>query len=162
MAQDVITTGILIIAAVIAVAVLITAVYPALFTVTGSITGTSSKGSDVAMSHVEVVMSSVVNSSALQVWVKNTGSTAVPANEIAYTDVYYGSTDNMARATPGTSSGLGWTYSLSDTDGDEQWSPGETLAIVLYDPGHTQFGAGDHEIKLVLYNGASFEDTITI
>ena len=162
MAQDVITTAILIIASIIAVVVLVNAVYPALFMTTGSISSTSSLASDRVKSDVRVVMANSPNSTALQLWVKNIGSIRVPASRINYTDVYYGDKGSMERASPNPSSGLWWGSSLDDSNGDGHWDTGETLEMTIYDPGATRFTAGDHQIKLVLYNAAGFEDTITI
>ncbi|CAJ35450.1 hypothetical protein [Methanocella arvoryzae] len=162
MAQDVITTAILIIAAIISVVVLVNAVYPALFTATGSISSVSGLASDRAKSDIRVVMANSPNSTALQVWVKNVGSVGVPESRITYTDVYFGDKGSMARASPDPSAGLWWAYSLDDTDGNGQWNTGETLELTVYDPGASKFSSGDHQIKLVLHNGASFEGTITI
>lgn len=162
MAQDVLTTAILIIAAIISVVVLVNAIYPALFTTTGSLSSVSAMASDRAKSDIRVVMANSPNSTALQVWVKNTGSVEVPDSRILYTDVYFGDKGGMARASPGTSPGLWWAYSLDDTDGNGHWGTGETLAMTIYDPGATRLTPGDHQIKLVLHNAASFEGTITI
>lgn len=162
MAQDVITTAIMIIAAIIGVVVLVNAIYPALFTTTSSITSVSGMASDRVKSDATVVMVNAPNSTALQAWVKNTGSTRVPGSKIEYTDVYFGDKGSMARASPGTSAGLWWAYSLDDTDGNGQWDSGETVAMTIYDPSGTRFTVGDHQLKLVLYNGASFEDTVSI
>jgi len=162
MAQDAMTTAILIIAAIISVVVLVNAIYPALFMTTGSISSTSDMASDRMKSDIRVVMANSPNSTALQVWVKNIGSNRVPASRINYTDVYYGDKGSMERASPNPSSGLWWSYTLDDSNGDGHWDSGETLEMTIYDPGSTGFTAGDHQIKLVLYNAAGFEDTIII
>ncbi|HMK47665.1 MAG TPA: hypothetical protein VK436_13655 [Methanocella sp.] len=163
MAQDVITNAILIIAAIISVVILINAVYPALFAATGSITNAAGTAGDRVNSDLRVVMSSRVNSTAVQVWVKNIGSTRVPAGEISYTDVYFGDQGgSMARASVSSTSGFWWTYSLDETDGDGDWDQGETVQMTIFDGSGSRFTPGDHAIKLVLFNGAGFEDTITI
>jgi flagellar protein FlaG len=144
------------------VVVLVNAMYPALFMTTGSISSVSSLANDRAKSEVRVVMANSPNTTALQVWVKNTGSIRVPDSRINYTDVYFGDKGSMARASPNPSTGLWWAYSLDDADGNGHWDTGETLEMTIYDPGATRFTAGDHQIKLVLYNAASFENTLTI
>ena len=164
MAQDVITSAILIIAAIISVVVLINAVYPALFAATGSITSATGTAGDRVKSDLRVVMSSPVNSTAIQVWVKNVGSAKVPADEISYTDVYFGDQDrgSMARASVNSTSGFWWTYSIDETDGDGNWDQGETIQMTIFDDSGSRFTPGDHAIRLVLFNGAGFDDTITI
>lgn len=162
MAQDVMTTAILVIAAIISVVILINAVYPAIFTTTGSITSTSGLASDRVKTDVRVVMASSPNSTALQLWVKNVGSAQVPSTRINYTDVYFGDTGSMARASPAGPGGFWWAYSLDDADGNGQWDSGETLQMTLFDGSGSRFAAGDHQVKLVLYNGAGIQDTITI
>jgi flagellar protein FlaG len=160
MAQDVISSAILIIAAVIATVVLVNALYPSLYMVTGSVASASDTSSDRLLTDVKIVMASAEGSGTLHVWVKNDGSTKVPGSRIAYTDVYFGDRGHMSKASANVSGALRWTYVLDDLNGDGNWGPGETLQITVTDESGTGFTAGDHQVKLVLYNSASIEDTI--
>jgi flagellar protein FlaG len=161
-AQETLSSAILIIAAIIATVALVNAIYPSLFTATGSVGTASGLASDRVETDLRISMATSPNSSALFVWAKNVGSTAVAASKIAYTDVYYGDEGSMMKASSNQSAGFRWGYELDDMDGDGNWDGGETLKITIIDAEGPRFTAGSHKVKLVLHNAASFEDTITI
>jgi flagellar protein FlaG len=162
MAQETISTAILIIAGIIATVALVNAVYPSLFTATGSVGSVSDTASDRVKTDIRISMSSLQNESSLYVWVKNTGSTEIPAGRLDYTDVYFGDAGSMARAETAGAASFRWSYVLDDTDGDGNWGPGETLQVLVSETGSSHLTPGTHIVKLVLYNSASVEDTVTI
>ncbi|MGA9141016.1 MAG: hypothetical protein WBZ29_12375 [Methanocella sp.] len=162
MAQEVLSTAILIIAAVIATAAIVNAVYPSLFAAAGSVTTVSDTASNRVLTDMKIAMASTDGPETLYVWVKNDGSTKIPETRIAYTDVYFGDHGHMAKASANLSESFRWTYALDDLDSDDDWGPGETLQITITDGSGTSFTAGDHDIKLVLYNSASIEGTISL
>ena len=162
MAQEVISSAILIIAAIIATIALVNAVYPSLFTVTDSVHSVSDTASDRVKTDVKIVMASMQNATTLSVWAKNIGSTEVPAGRIPYTDVYFGETGSMAMVETSPAGSFRWAYVLDDTDSDGDWDPGETIQISITDAAGTHLTPGTHDLQLVLYNSASFKDTITI
>jgi peptidoglycan hydrolase-like amidase len=51
---------------------------------------------------------------------------------------------------------------VTSRDGNGDWDPGETMQIAITDDAGTRLTAGTHDLQLVLYNSASFKDTITI
>ncbi len=162
MAQEVLSSAILIIAAIIATTAIVSAVYPSLFAAAGSVTTVSDSANNRILTDVKIVMASTEGPGTLYVWVKNDGSTKVPESRIAYTDVYFGDRGHMMKASGNSTGVLRWTYALDDLNGDEDWGPGETLQITVTDGSGSSFTAGDHEIKLVLYNSASIEGTISL
>jgi flagellar protein FlaG len=162
MAQETISSAILIIAAIIATVALVNAVYPSLYTATDSVGSVSSTASDRVKTELKITMSSQPNASALFVWVKNAGSTKILASNIAYTDVYFGDRGNVSRVRSGVSDPYHWSYTLDDVSGDGNWGPGETMQIMITDPDASHLTTGIHVVKLVLYNTASVEDTVTI
>lgn len=161
MAQEVISSAILIIAAVIASIVVINVLYPSLFSATGSIASVSDAASNRVLTGAKIVMASADGTGTLHVWVKNDGSAKVPGSRIAYTDVYFGERGHMIKASADASGALRWTYTLDDLDGDGDWGPGETLQITIIDEDGS-FTRGNYEVKLVLYNSASIGDTISL
>lgn len=162
MAQETISSAILIIAAIIATIALINAIYPSLFAVTDSVASASNTASDRMKTDISITMATSPNASALYIWVKNVGSTSIPASRIAYTDVYYGDEASMMKASANPSASFKLNYALDDMDGNGNWDKGETLKIIISDATQTRFTSGSHEVKLVLYNAASFEDSINI
>jgi len=162
MAQEVISSAILIIAAIIATVALVNVIYPSLFTATDSVHSVSGTASDRVQTDVRIAMTGQPNASALYVWAKNVGSTKIPASQIVYTDVYFGDNGSMARAETGGQAAFHWSYALDDLDGDGSWGPGETLQLLISDAGSSHLTGGTHDMKLVFYNSASVTDTITI
>ena len=163
MAQETLSSAILIIAAIIATVALVNAVYPSLFASTSSIGSASTATSDRVKTDVRVVETSSPNATALAVWAKNVGSTEISASELAYSDVFFGGDRNsMARVSTDLGDPCHWSYIMSDTDGDGQWSPGETLEVLITDASGSHLAAGTHYVKLTLYNSASVEATVTI
>lgn len=162
MAQETISSAILIIAGIIATVALVNAVYPSLLSATDSVGSVSDAASDRVKTDLKITMSSQPNSSALYVWVKNTGSTELAAGRLAYTDVYFGDPGSMSRAETNEHASFHWSYVLDDQDGDGNWGPGETLQVLISDAGAIHLTAGTHHVKLVLYNSAAVDDTVTI
>jgi archaeal flagellar protein FlaG len=162
MAQEVISGAILLIAGIIATVALVNAIYPSLFTATDSVHSVSGTASDLVNTGVGIAMASQPNATSLNVWVKNVGSTKIPAGSIVYTDVYFGDKGSMVRAETDQLAALHWGYALDDLDGDGNEGPGETLQLLLSDRDTDYLTAGSHEVKLVLYNSASVTDTIII
>jgi flagellar protein FlaG len=162
MAQEVISGAILLIAGIIATVVLVNAVYPSLFTATDSVGSVSGTASDRMKTDIRIALSSQPNASSLYVWAKNVGSTKIPAGQIAYTDVYFGDNGNMVRAEMSAVAAFRWSYVLDDLDSDGNWGPGETLQVLVSDPGSGYLTTGTHDVKLVFYNSASVTDTIII
>jgi archaeal flagellar protein FlaG len=162
MAQEVISGAILLIAGIIATVALVNAIYPSLFTATDSVHAVSGTASDLVKTDVRIAMTSQPDALSLNVWVKNVGSTEIPASKISYTDVYFGDKGSMARAETDELAAFHWSYALDDLDGDGDWGPGETLQILISDQNSDYLTAGSHEVKLVLYNSASVTDTVII
>ncbi len=157
MAQNVISTAILIIAAVIAVVALINSVFPAIYRMSGSVTSVTDASNDRMNTEIKIiyVCADAGEDHAIDVFVKNTGSKKVPEEKIPYADVYYGSaTTGMIRA---ASSGPAYPYrdaSIVEGNGDAQWDPGETLEIRVHTNTY-DFMGGRQQVAVVLANGVS-------
>jgi len=162
MAQEVISSAILIIAAIIATVALVNAVYPSLFTATDSVHSVSDTASDRVKTDVKIDMASKQNSTTLFLWAKNVGSVEVPAGKLPYTDLYFGDTGSMAMIETSPAASFRWAYVLDDMDSNGDWDPGETIQIAITDVAVSHLTRGTHDLQLVLYNSASFKDTITI
>ncbi len=159
MVQDSITNAILIIAAVIATAVVLTAVYPAVFNAADAVrSATAGADSRASTSIVISACNFSGDYSRLDVWMKNTGD-----EKIADPDgfmVYYGDgPDALKRYRVADAS----VYSPDGTGSD--WEPGMTATIGIVDssPGIAlPHGPGVHVLKVVLPTGAESQYTFTI
>ena len=156
MAQNVISTAILIIAAIVAVVALINSVLPAVYQLSGSASSAAATSGDRMDTEIKIIHACANRSAghALDVYVKNTGTSAVPAGKLKYADVYFGSDGaGVSRASAGPASPAPrWSYSILDGDGDASWDPGETLGIWLQTDDY-DFTDGRQLVRVVLANG---------
>jgi archaeal flagellar protein FlaG len=162
MAQNVISTAILIIAAVIAVVALINGVFPSIYQMSGSMTSVSDASNDRMKTEIKIICESANHTDhSMNVYVKNTGDQKITGANIAKSDVYYGIGDAMGRCSSDGSSGAIWTCSFAGGNGDAIWDPGETLNIWIRTASH-DFNAPGQRVKVVLYNGVGDEATFTL
>ncbi len=162
MAQETISSAILIIAAIIATVALVNAIYPSLFRTTDTVGSVSDAANNRVNTELKVAMTGQPNAESLSAWVKNVGSAEIPAARMAYTDVYFGDPGSMARADTSATAAYRWSYTLDDVDSDGNWGPGETVRFLITDEGASHLTAGTHDLKIVLYNSASAEAAVTI
>lgn len=161
MAEQAISTAILTVATIIAALVLVNALYPSLYSASGSILSMNNRASDRILTDITVLTEwydpgHPENDIALEAWVKNTGSTTVTADELADADVFLYTGNHTAVRIPGAS----WSRELLNGNGDADWDPAETIHVIVhYDPaGSSQ---GTWKLRLVLPNGVSAEDSFT-
>ena len=155
MAQNVISTAILIIAAVIAVAALINAMLPTVYGLSGSVSSVAGATNDRMRTSAGIICESLNGSDRmLDVYLKNTGTLKISAHDLGLTDVYFGNGSTLSKCPKtGTPS---WSYALPGGNGDASWDPGETLLITIAAGGYSFRGDAQH-VKIVLANGAGIE-----
>src|SRR5512142_1038976 len=93
MAEEAISTAILTVATIIAALVLINAMYPSLYSASGSILSMSGRSSDRIRTDLTILTewypsAHPADDIALEAWVKNTGSTTIAAEDLGDTDVF--------------------------------------------------------------------------
>lgn len=157
MAQNVISTAILIIAAVMAVVALINGVFPAIGQMSGSVSSVTDQSNDRMNTEIKIICVSANQTlgHTVDVYVKNTGSAIVKDNRLPDIDVYYGHNDtDMAQAQALASA-------LVTGNGDANWDPGETLLITVSADDYN-FTDGQQQIQVVLANGASDHTEYTL
>jgi archaeal flagellar protein FlaG len=162
MAQNVISTAILIIAAVVAVVALINGVFPSIYQMSGSITSVSDASNDRMKTEIKIICeSSNQTDHSLNVYVKNTGDQKITVANIVKSDIYYGIGDAMERCSRDGAPGAAWAHSIEGGNGDATWDPGETLDLWLQTASH-DFNLPGQRIKIILYNGVGDEATFTL
>jgi len=90
-----------------------------------------------------------VNGSCLVVFLKNVGLRSISMSVLNSSDLYIGGSGSCSNYFAYGS----WT--AVDVDGDNVWSPGETLVITVYNS--TDLGSPPFCVRLVLPNGAQGE-----
>ncbi|HTY89693.1 MAG TPA: hypothetical protein VMC84_00800 [Methanocella sp.] len=162
MASEVISSALLMIATIIAAVALISAVFPSVYSMAGSITSTTSTVNDRMKSDIKFIYETTDQEYTLTAWLKNTGKTQLLPSSFNNTDIFYGETNSaMARAVLNATSAPSWTFEIENDNGNGRWDPGETMKIQIvsdekFTPGN------DYKIRAVLYNGVFCEDYFTV
>jgi flagellar protein FlaG len=133
MSSDTFTTAIFLITAVIAAGVLVSAIFPVIYQMSGTFSSASHTADQQLRTDVKIVLATANQSQYARVWMKNTGSEQIPIAEIKRSDVICGNSGDFGRMSfvePGNSLSNGqWTYTLSDLNSNTYWDPGETLEV---------------------------------
>ncbi|MDI6896368.1 hypothetical protein [Methanocella conradii] len=162
MAQEVVSSALLMIATIIAAVALINAVFPSIYSMSGSITTMTNSVNDRMKCDIKFVYETTDQGNNLTAWAKNTGKTQIFLTPFNSTDMFYGETGAvMKRAILNGTSAPRWTYTIENDNGNERWDPGETIRIDIQSD--TPFMAGkDYRVRMVLYNGVFCEDYFTV
>jgi archaeal flagellar protein FlaG len=137
MSSDTFTTAIFLITAVIAAGVLVSAIFPVIYQMSGTFSSASHTADQQLRTDIKIVLA-VANGTTedtryARVWIKNTGSEQVAVADIKRSDVICGNSGDFGRMSfvePGNSLSNGqWTYTLSNLNSNNFWDPGETLEI---------------------------------
>lgn len=163
MAQSVISTAILIIAAVIAVVALINAMFPTIYNMSGSVASVSTATNDRMKTDARIIGEGIDpgNAGWLHVYVKNTGKLKITAPNLNLADVYFGSGTDINKCKPAGYSKPTWEYAIQDGNGDTNWDPGETLGILIKTDNYN-FKTDSQMVKIVLSSGVSCNDDFTL
>lgn len=161
MAQEVMSTALLMIATIIATVALVNAVFPSIYGTVGSISTVTNTVNDRMKTDMRIVYeTATVDTPTLTVWIKNTGKVEVAGSSIEYSDVFFGDgTGPLTRATYDAGANM-WVYEIENDDGDGFWGYGETIKVTI--TAADNFAAGDHRVRMVLYNGVYCEDAFTL
>jgi flagellar protein FlaG len=134
MSSETIVTAIFLITAVVAAGILTSQVFPAIYTMSGSVSS-SAKAADQSL-RTDIA---IVNAFALQgtntaeIWLKDTGTSRIPEQDLTRSNIFIGapgdfevlSRSDYVPPPPGIGE---WTYDILDNT-NEYWDPGETLHL---------------------------------
>jgi flagellar protein FlaG len=135
MSSETIVTAILLIAAIVAAGVLTSTIFPAIYTVSSTVSTSSQKADQQMRTDMVVVNTFADTSNEAQVWLKNTGASRISMTDLNMSTIFIGApTDfaTMSKATlqPSPPAPGGWSYEILDnTNG--YWDEGETLHILM-------------------------------
>jgi flagellar protein FlaG len=130
MASDTFTTALFLITAVIAAGVLINAIYPVVYQMSGTFSSTSHQADERLRTDMKIV-TTYANATTAVVWIKNVGSSRISASEIQKADVFTGKLTDFDRLSfvAGTPAAGQWNSTIPG-DTNSYWENGETLKIV--------------------------------
>ena len=119
MSSDTFTTALFLITAVIAAGVLINAIFPVVYQMTGTFSSASHESDQRLRTDFRIVLDSANQNQYARVWIKNTGSEQIPIADIERSDVICGDAGNFNLLSRTTSSPPGyeqWTYTLNNLE----------------------------------------------
>lgn len=130
MSSETFTTAMFLMAAIISAGVLINAVFPVIYTLSGTITSSSHNVDERLSTDVKIVTTyaSSENETA-KIWLKNIGAGKIANADVQKADVFLGSQGDFVRLTRATElNPETWRYEILE-DANNYWDPGETLYV---------------------------------
>lgn len=129
MSSETIVTAIFLITAVVAAGILTSQIFPAIYTMSGSVSSSTKAADQSLRTNIAIVNSFSLNSTGeAQVWLKNTGSTRMNLPDLNQTLIFVGNPGNMGTVPLNDLSADGWNYEIVG-DANGFWDPMETLHI---------------------------------
>lgn len=144
MSAETFTTAIFLITAVIAAGVLVNAVLPVVYNMAGTFSSSTHNSDERLRTDFKIVTyqytHSAANTNSANIWMKNIGSSRIPANDLTNrSEVFFGSDTEYTRLTyvDANPAAGQWTTEFPsdastksyDLNGNRYWDPGETLHI---------------------------------
>ncbi|RLI79922.1 hypothetical protein DRP05_02400 [Archaeoglobales archaeon] len=161
MAREVITTALLAIASIIAVAALIKAAIPSIHSMAGTFNSLAENMEERIETNVDIIFISVNSGKdTVYIWVKNIGNNKIPVGYVNKSDLFIYSSSNYWHVLFNSASHPTWDYEFENGDGDNYWETGETIKITV------QFGSAlssdEYTADFILYNGISTSDIFSV
>ncbi|MDK2891016.1 MAG: archaeal flagellar protein FlaG [Methanoculleus sp.] len=130
MSSETFTTAMFLIAAIISAGVLINAVFPVIYTLSGTISSSSHKVDERLSADVKIVTTYASGGSGTaRIWLKNIGAGRIADADVQRADVFLGGQGDFIRLTQAAVLADGtWTYEILE-DSNNYWDPGETLYV---------------------------------
>ena len=149
MSADTFTTAMFLITAVIAAGVLISAIMPVFYQMTGTFSSAGHAADQQLRTNIQIILpfaNETGETGYARVWMKNTGSIQIPLSDIARSDVICGDAGNFNRLNfvppitlgngnfvlPSTLGSGQWSYAFTNPEANNYWNPGDTLEIDAY------------------------------
>lgn len=166
--DKVITSMLLIIAAIVSTVVVVNAVLPSIQRTSSDISAASNVVGTRIRSDVRIIEISGVDSDDFaQIWAKNVGAANIPT--IEKMDVFFGEVGNFERVAydindtcpnpvPPPRTESCWQYALEN---DSKWTPSATVRVTVYLPYDLASGT-EYVITLVLPTGVIASKTFTV
>lgn len=128
MSSETIVTAIFLITAVVAAGILTSQVFPAIYTMSGSVSSSTKAADQTLRTNIAIINSfSLNNTGEAQVWVKNTGSTRMSLPDLNLSSIFVGNPGSIGTVTLDAPA-EGWSYEILDQS-NGSWDPMETLHV---------------------------------
>ncbi|MDD1662310.1 MAG: flagellin, partial [Methanomicrobiales archaeon] len=154
---------IFLIAAVVAAGILTSQIFPAIYTMSGSVSA-STRTADETMRTAITIVNTFATGDRAQVWLKNTGSSRISLADLNMSTIFIGATgdfetvsknDLLPAPPPGS-----WTYDILD-NANIYWDPMETLHITIRSS-KIPAAAGMAYFQIALHDGTKRSEEFTV
>jgi flagellar protein FlaG len=163
MSSETIVTAIFLITAVVAAGVLVSQIFPAIYTMSGTVSSSTQKADTAMRTSIAIVNTFAVGDQA-DVWLKNIGSTRISLADLNMSTIFIGAPTGYETVTrtdvfPPPVVGQ-WAYEILDNE-NSYWDPMETLHVIAKSdkiPGSRQAVY----FQIVLYDGTKRSEEFTV
>jgi flagellar protein FlaG len=158
MAEEAISTAILTVATIIAALVLVNAMYPSLYSATGSFLSMNDRTAERIRTDLTVLTEwyppHPADDLSLEAWIKNTGSTTITEKDLNESDLFLYTGNRTSVRIPDDK----WDYNILNGDEDKRWGPTETIHLTVhFDLAGSS--SGNWRLRMSLPNGIYAEDS---
>jgi flagellar protein FlaG len=166
MSSETIVTAILLIAAIVAAGVLTSTIFPAIYTVSSTVSTSSQKADQQMRTDMVVVNTFADTSNQAQVWLKNTGASRISMSDLNMSTIFIGAPSDFETLSrndlqPSPPALGGWSYEILD-NANAYWDEGETLHI-LAESSKIPAARGDVVyFQIVLFDGTRRSEQFTV
>ena len=145
MSSETIVTGIFLISAVIAVGILVSAIFPTIYATAETFGSMSHQADENMRTDIKIVNTYASAPNSVHIWLKNVGTARIPIETLDNSDFFIGPVGDFERKS------LAGTYTIEENT-NNYWDLGETLSIT--DTSGKSWSTGDVVyFSIVLSNG---------
>ena len=160
MSSSIIAEAILMISVVVAASALTYAFYSSISSMEASYKSINDSINEELRTAITIVFVTNTSSTIVKAWIKNIGSSRIPAQLIELSDIFFGNKDHCVRIPRYSSDyNYGWTYRFCNSN-DDVWDPCETIEITVYL--NETLTTGDYYLIFITYNGVKAEAVFSI
>jgi flagellar protein FlaG len=160
MSSETIVTAIFLITAVVAAGILTSQIFPAIYTVSGTVSSSTQKADQRMRTDIAVVNTFANESHYAQVWLKNIGTSRISLSDLDMSTVWV-NYQALTKKDPSLPSD-GWTYDILDNGSNTYWDPGETLHITMLSQKIPDISGQDVVFQVALSDGTTRSETFTV
>ncbi len=161
MSKEIISTAILVIAAVVAASAAVMVMMPTVRDLSLSYSSMASSLNKKVETDTKIVFVKAVDNVdnvSVNFWVKNTGSQELPQAELNNSDIFIYSDNEYLHFTVEDSK---VSYEITNGDGDNDWEEGETINFCIEDIDSADLPSDEYTLSFVLYNGVESQDVFS-
>ena len=162
MSSETIVTAIFLITAVVAAGILTSQVFPAIYSMSGSVSSSTRAAEQTLKTNIAIVNTFSLNGTGeARVWLKNTGSYRVQLSDLNMSSIFVGNPGNIGPVTFNDPA-EGWSYTILGSQSNGYWDPMETLEITAISARIPTDRSSTVSFQIVLPDGTKRSEEFTV